>query len=133
MGDLLDSGLGWLGEKRSAHMARSVLYSRGEDSVELLATPGRSVFEQVADFGIQQRHEVRDFLVIAADLVLDGSTVEPAEGDEIRDTVGASVLVYMVQAPGVAGSSEPAFRYSDPYRRTLRIHTRHTATEDVEE
>jgi len=30
-----------------------------------------------------------------------------------------------VMAPG----KEPAWRYSDPYRKTLRIHTKHVDTE----
>jgi len=27
--------------------------------------------------------------------------------------------------------AEPPFRYSDPYRKALRIHTKHIATEDA--
>jgi hypothetical protein len=35
------------------------------------------------------------------------------------------VFVFEVNAPG----GQPPFRYSDPYRRVLRIHTKHIATE----
>ena len=35
--------------------------------------------------------------------------------------LGADTQLYEVMAPG----GEPPFRYSDPYRRTLRIHTKH--------
>jgi hypothetical protein len=43
----------------------------------------------------------------------------------VLETVGAAVLVYEVNAPG----GEPPFRFSDPDRRTLRIHTKHIGTE----
>jgi hypothetical protein len=59
--------------------------------------------------------------------VLDSNTVLPKAGDQIHESVGASVFVYEVMAPG----AEPPFRYSDPYRKALRIHTKHVATEAV--
>ena len=46
-------------------------------------------------------------------------------GDQVRETAGTNVFVYEVNAPG----GQPPFRYSDPYRRVLRIHTKHIATE----
>lgn len=59
------------------------------------------------------------------DLVLGGATALPKAGDRVRETDGGKVFVYEVMAPG----NEPAWRYSDPYRRALRIHTKHVATE----
>jgi len=67
----------------------------------------------------------RDFLIFTADLILDGSIVSPARGDQIRETVGDATFVYEVMAPG----QEPPWRYSDDFRKTLRVHTKHVDTE----
>jgi hypothetical protein len=125
--DLLEKGSAWLEDQRQTHLSRPVVYERGADSVELSATIGRTVFEQVDEpgGGIIHRIESRDFLVLRADLVLAGVQTLPKAGDHIRDSDGEQTQVYEVMAPG----NEPPFRYSDPYRKTLRIHTKHVATE----
>lgn len=125
--DLLEKGSAWLESQRHAHLTRTVVYQRGGESVELAATVGRTVFEQADEFGIVHRTESRDFLVLAADLVLNGTRILPKAGDYVREPVGDQVFIYEVMAPG----DEPPFRYSDPYRRTLRIHTKHVGTESA--
>lgn len=125
MPDVLEKGLAWLDDQRRTHMTRTVVYQRGADAVELAATIGRTEFEQVDEHGVVQRVQSRDFLVRAADLVLAGAPALPKAGDRIRETVGAQTFVYEVMAPG----NEPPWRYSDPYRKALRIHTKHVATE----
>ena len=129
MADVIQKGLAWLDEQRHAHMTRTVLYVRDTENasyiVELLATIGRTEFEQVDEFGIVHKLQSRDFLIRAADLVLNSELTLPKAGDRIRETVGAQTFVYEVMAPG----GEPPWRYSDPYRKTLRVHTKHVATE----
>ena len=71
------------------------------------------------------RTESRDFLVLAADLVLAGKAELPRAGDRIRETDGGQIFLYEVMAPG----GEPPWRYSDPYRRALRIHTKFVGME----
>lgn len=127
MPDLLEAGSNWLEDQRHAHLTRTVVYQRGGESVELAATVGRTVFEQADEYGVVHRTESRDFLVRAADLVLAGSRTLPKVGDEIRETAGDQTLVYEVMAFG----NQPPFRYGDPYRRTLRIHTKHVDTESL--
>ena len=63
--------------------------------------------------------------MLTTDLLLAGVPVLPERGDRIRETQGATTYVYEVMAPG----KEPHYRYSDPYRKTLRIHTKHVSTE----
>jgi len=104
-----------------------VTYQRGEDAVEVHAAIGRTVFEIDDGFGLIEKVESRDYLVPAAELVLEGSQVLPERGDRIRETQDSKVFVYEVMAPG----KEPHFRFSDAYRRTLRIHTKHVDTEDA--
>lgn len=125
MVDLLQTGSDWLADQLKTHASRVVVYRRGVDEVTVQATIGRTLFEVDNGFGIVERTESRDFLVPAADLVLAGSPALPERGDRIRETQGTTTFVYEVMAPG----KEPHWRYSDPYRRTLRIHTKHVATE----
>ncbi|MFN5958331.1 MAG: hypothetical protein ACK462_10405 [Planctomyces sp.] len=125
MGDLLDRGAAFLDAQRHQHLSRLVLYRRGTDEKEVQATIGKTEFEQADDAGLIHRVESRDFLVRTADLDLGAGPILPRAGDQVRETVGLSVFVYEVNAPG----GQPPFRYSDPYRRVLRIHTKHIATE----
>lgn len=125
MTDLLEKGSTWLEDQRTRHLTRLVTYQRGANSVDVKATIGRTIFEQADDFGVIQKTESRDFLVLAADLVLNGERVLPKAGDRVREVQGDQVFIYEVMAPGM----EPPFRYSDAYRQTLRIHTKHVATE----
>ena len=125
MGDLLDRGAAFLDAQRHLHLSRPVLYRRGTDEKEVQATIGKTEFEQADDAGLIHRVESRDFLVRTAELDLGAGPILPRAGDQVRETAGLSVFVYEVNAPG----GQPPFRYSDPYRRVLRIHTKHIATE----
>jgi hypothetical protein len=118
--DLLQRGAAFLEEQRHAHMTRPVVYLRGGASVEVQATIGRTVFDQQDQFGVLHRTESRDYLIRAADLVLAGEPVQPKSGDRVREPAGTGALLYEVMAP----EGEPPFRYSDPERITLRIHTK---------
>jgi len=124
MADLLQSASDWLGEMFKTHASRTVTYKRGIDSVNVPASIGRTEFEIDDGFGVLQKFESRDFLILAADLVFSGTSVLPERGDRIEETVGTTSYVYEVMAPG----KEPAWRYSDPYRKTLRIHTKQVET-----
>lgn len=124
MADLLEQGSAFLEDQRHRHMTRPVVYRRASDEVSVSATIGRTVFEQADDRGLVSRIESRDFLVRAEDLVLAGSAVLPKAGDSVRDSQDGRTFIYEVMAPG----GEPPFRFSDPYRRTLRIHTKHVGT-----
>jgi len=121
--DLLQKGSAFLEGQRHKHMTRPVTYLRGSDSVELDATVGRTVFEQADQFGVIQRTETRDYLVRAQDLVLGGEVTTPKVGDHVREPSGTGALLYEVMAPS-GGGGEPPFRFSDPERKTLRIHTK---------
>lgn len=120
MADLLQQGSEFLEDQRHKHMTRPVMYLRGSDSAQVQATVGRTVFEQADQFGVVHRTETRDYLVRTQDLVLGGAQTEPKVGDRVREPSGTAALLYEVMSIG----SEPPFRFSDPDRRTLRIHTK---------
>jgi hypothetical protein len=125
MTDLLEKSSQWLEQMRTQHASHAVTYVRGVLSVQPSATVGKTVFEVDDGYGVMLRHELRDFLILAADLVLDDQVVLPERGDRIKETQGTVVYIYEVTAPG----KEPVWRYSDPYRNTLRIHTKKIDTE----
>jgi hypothetical protein len=133
MADLLEQASAWLDWMRQRHMTRPVTYCRGDQSVEVQATLGRTVFETADAYGVVEQSESRDFLILASDLVLGGAVTLPERGDRIREaqdgpSTGSGqvkTFVYEVMAPG----KEPHFRFSDVYRRTLRIHTKQVAVE----
>jgi hypothetical protein len=123
--DLLERGAAWLDQQRSRHLTRTVTYLRSTESVDLPATIGKTVFEQADEYGVIHRTESRDYLITAAELVLGGTPEQPKAGDRIREAVGEQVFLYEVMAPG----GEPPWRFSDTYRRTLRIHTKFVGME----
>ena len=127
MADLLEAGSNWLQGQRKKHATREVTYLRGVDSVLVQATVGRTMFEQDDGSGVIIRTQIRDYLIDTADLVLAGQPTLPERGDRIEETEGGKKFTYEVMPLG----TEPHWRYSDPYRKTLRIHTKHIATEDV--
>ncbi|MFB3894641.1 MAG: hypothetical protein ACE15C_21785 [Phycisphaerae bacterium] len=121
MSDLLEAGASWLDRQRVKFLSRAVTYCRGSDSAEVQAAVGRTVFEVDDGYGVVERFESRDFLVTAADLTLG----LPQPGDTIRETQDGRVYMYQVMAPG----KEPCWRWSDPFRKTLRIHTKQIGQE----
>jgi len=118
--DLLERSSAWLENQRVKHMTRIVTYQRGGDAVEVPATIGQTVFELNDSAGATLRTESRDYLILAADLTLGSVALIPRRGDRIRESTKSGTWVYEVLAPG----DEPCWRFSDPYRQTLRIHTK---------
>ena len=125
MDDLLREGSDWLEEMRTRFLARTVTYVRGSQTVDLPASVGKTVFRIDKGYGVSERTESRDFLVLTCDLGFSGAQVLPQRGDRVREVQGTQVFVYEVMAPG----NEPHYRYSDAYRKTLRIHTKLVGTE----
>lgn len=101
---------------------KTATYRRGETQKEVAATVGRTVFTADNGYGLFERAESRDYLVSVDDLADFGV---PLRGDQVLESVGGSVHVFEVMAPG----HEPHFRYSDPGRTAYRIHTKHVGTE----
>jgi hypothetical protein len=127
MSDLLQQASNWLEDQRTRHAASTSQYVRGSRSVDLLATVGKTTFDVDDGYGVLVRYESRDFLILAADLVLDGLPLIPQRGDRIQETQGGTTFIYEVTAPG----KEPCWRYSDPYRKTLRIHSKQIGAEET--
>lgn len=122
MADLLRDGLAWLDRQREQFLTIRVRYRRGAQEVELPATIGRTVFRLDVGMGVTERIEARDYLITTQQLAgLD----LPLRGDRIIEAVGIERHTYEVLAPG----GEPPWRWSDPHRLCLRIHTKFLTTE----
>jgi len=127
MQDLLDKGLEFLGATRHAHLAREVTYRRGAETVVLRATLGRTEFEQVDEQGFARTFEARDFILRAGDLVLAGETVLPSPGDIVAVEHAGWAELFEVMGRGI----EPAWRYTAPDHRELRVHTKFVGREPL--
>ena len=112
MGDLLRDGLRWLDQQRQAHCSSAVTYSRGSTTATVMATYGRTEFEGLDDGGFRVTAHVIDFLITADAM--------PVDAPRVGDTITADSVTYEVMnLPG-----DGCWRWSDPYRTTLRIHTK---------
>lgn len=127
----MQRGLDWLNQRLTANLSRQVIYRRGPLSVAVPAVLGRTIVEVEDESGARLRSQVRDYLIAVDALVLGGQPIQPQPGDVIVETEPGSdpprTWHYEV-LPLVGGE---AWRYSDPYRRRYRIHTRAVPPEDA--
>lgn len=119
MADMIQRGADWLRSRLHDHAGRSVTYTRGEDSVAITATVGFTRYETADEYGVVIERVQRDYIVAAADLVLDGVLVLPECGDTIEETSGGATKTYEVVTVG----GEKHYRACDPSGTWLRIHT----------
>jgi hypothetical protein len=109
--NLLQDGLAWLEQQRTAHMTSPVTYRRaGQADAEVQATFGKTDYEVADGYGAMIRSHVIDFKILADELGF-----EP----QASDVIVADGRKYEVLA--IAGEE---WRWSDPYRTTFRIHTK---------
>lgn len=121
MADLMATGTQWLSDQLTEHASKTVVYQRGAETVLVSATVGSTLMKLTDDYGnVYMERTDRDYLIPSAALILDGVPVRPQRGDVIREPVGSETWVYEVMAPG----GEPEWRWSDPHRVILRIHTK---------
>ena len=122
MTDILRKASAFLEKLRHTTATSPVTYRRGDRAVyDVPATIGRTEYQQDDGAGVITRAESRDFLILACDLVFDGMPALPEPGDRIEETQGGTLFVYEVLP---VGGMQPHYRYSDPYRQTLRVHTK---------
>jgi hypothetical protein len=119
VGNLLTTGVAFLASQRALHMASSVTYARPSTghTVSILATVGRSMGTVDTPAGTMRVvSNERDYLITAADLILNGALTVPQRGDRITDAAGTWEVQPML--------GEPCYRFSDPHGVSLRIHTK---------
>jgi len=124
MSDMLHRGQAWLAEQLTKHASRNIVYQRDEISVELTATIGMSRYEQDDGEGVITRAQVRDYLIDTRSLIQSAIGTLPRRGDRILEQNGDTTFVFETMSIG----SDPPWRYSDPFRVKLRIHTKQVET-----
>jgi hypothetical protein len=121
MGNQLASASAWLAAKLKAHAATEITYTRkGVAGDPFDAVKAQLEHELDDEFEIQERTRRFDWLILPADLVLDGNQVLPQTGDRIIEVTGGDTITYEV-APVVDG--EPPWRFTDQHRTQYRVHT----------
>ena len=124
MSDLLARGQAWLSQQLTRHASRKVIYRRGQLGVELSATIGKSEYDQDSSDGLITRSQVRDYLINTDELLQSIIATLPKRGDQIVELENNQTFVFEVMALG----SEPPWRYSDPFRNKIRVHTKQIAS-----
>lgn len=107
-----------------AAVGSSATYHSGSESVALTVALGHSDFEITDEFGRLSSWRSRDFILLAAELVIGGERIEPQRGHYILLAAGGQVERYTVQHPD---PKQPPWRYMDPTNTALRVHTTRTA------
>lgn len=109
---------------RESHAAVTIEYTRddgsAEISVELTASVGEPPAAVMDASGLVTEYTSRDYLIRASLLVLGGQQVLPQSGDRIVETIGSVESEFVVTSQG----GEKPWRWSDPARTTLRVHTK---------
>jgi len=122
MGDLLRQGSQWLESMRDTHLSSPVTYKRDVVSYPVNATFGRTSYEVADDYGATIQTHVVDFLILGKALPFEP---EPADVIVAPSTGSGQARRYEVMNLG----GEGFWRWSDPYRTTMRIHTKDVGAE----
>lgn len=122
---MLQAGQKWLAEKLTLHASRQVIYRRDALSTEIAVTVGRSLYQQDDGEGVITRSQVRDYLFDTADLLNSVIGSLPRRGDQIIEREGDQELTFEAMALG----GEPPWRFSDPFRFKIRLHTKQIDTQ----
>jgi len=125
--NMLATGSAWLAAQRKEFLTVEVAYARGENSVTIDATPGRSETGASPE-GSEIRNRDMDWIITAADLVIDGQVTTPQSGDSITQTDGAKVYTFTV----LPRDGDKEWRYCDSYRVSLRAHCKLTKVADAD-
>lgn len=100
----------------------AVTYRRGASSLAMFAVLGSSLLRVTENNGtVHTVRTDRDVLISRADM---GAFSLPIEGDKIDIVFGAITERFTVAPIG----SEPAWRFRDPGKTLLRIHTKSLGT-----
>jgi len=115
MANILKTGIQFLADKLKAHASETVIYKRGADTVTICATFGKTNYQIEGDCGFKIGGEITDFLIAPSDLIIGGLLTLPKAGDQIQ----IDSALYEAQFIG-----DGCWRYSDPFRKIIHLHTK---------
>lgn len=123
MAEFLSAGVEWLKDKLKEDESRTVTYKRGSKFIlpDISATVGQTALRIGDEYGgTKVEWTDRDFLIAAEELLVNSQQMYPERGDQIVEVSDGQSYTYEVMAPG----PEQVWRWSDPYRTIMRIHTK---------
>lgn len=128
VGSLLNNAASTLWPRLKAAGSQTIRFTRGAGSVVLDAVPGTTRHQIVTIDGQISKVQTQDWLVLSSELVVAAVAVKPQRGQDkielLTETTPRTVVrTFKVNHPG---GLEP-YRYSDPYRTIMRIHTTEVA------
>lgn len=100
---------------------QTVTFVRNTDWVKVEAVSGSTTFDLDDGNGVVVEYRTQDWLIGACNLRIAGEQVEPKRGDLIEQSVGSRIHVFEVLRPD---GGEQVFRYIDPARTRMRVHTK---------
>jgi hypothetical protein len=104
----------------------TVSYQVGSLTVAWQVLIGRSSYQASDREGVIEERDCRDFCGIAADLTIAGQPVIPQRGHRIIEPTPAGSDTYNL----LPLESDKPYRYMDPGRLLLRVHTKRILTSD---
>jgi hypothetical protein len=121
MVDRLAEGMVRMRERQRQHASSPITYARGNQSATGIAgTRGRTEYQATEAGGMFVDAIAYDFLVNVAELKVGNVFLVPAKGDRITDE--SNNVFEVLDLPG-----QGAWRYTDPFQTTYRIHTKQVA------
>jgi hypothetical protein len=116
--NMMSKGSAWLSGKLQGFASQAAFYQRGQQCLPIQVTVGDSEFTRRRADDISNEHRVVDFLFPASSI--HAVFHEPSAGDFIETDYLGEKRLFEVLSPG---GDEPAWRYSDPHRNMIRVHT----------
>lgn len=123
MANMLASAMTRLQAMQQANAATPIIYRRGRSSLSFSATKGQTTYqEDLGDIGVTM-HTSGDYIFpvsLLQTLEVSSGTVEPKPGDIIEES-GRRFEVLPL-------NGDKVFRYSDPGRTQIRVHTKQVSS-----
>ena len=116
---MLDIGATHLAKQRTLFMSSPVTIQRnGETDIAINATKGVSDFSYVDEYGVDVLSQSKDYIVLASDVTFANPL--PKQNDIIVEVIEG----YTIESEVLSFGNEPHYRFTDSFKKEIRIHTR---------
>lgn len=123
--NLLANGASWLAERMESENSQPVTYCRGSKSVTINASFARTEFSVSDQDAILHEIHSHDFIFRFDEMLFGSDFFDPVAGDRILVELNDRTRVYEVTEYGhSADGTALIFRWCDPYKKQIRVHTR---------
>jgi len=124
MTNLLQDGVTWLGERLKESASVTIVYQRGPHvSDDLTVTKSLHEYEVIDTDGIMTTIKSTDYLIHAADLIVNDTVITPRSDDRVTEVVGGVSQTYEVMPLGPQKEYEPL----DTDGVIMTVHTKRVA------